>query len=185
MSTVVSIVKPRKLPIVTAGKLTPKLLVDFENGCYAYFANKQVLNKKLKVGCVMWGLQDTRVQVWYRTNHAAVDATGFNKFMADIHTNWLNASWEHKMKTLILASSQGNMPISDWVRLLESTNTVLIRTMELLTKNQIRNQIEMHVYPNTLIASKQAETHKIKEYAKFNNALKLINNTHIRSMTQM
>lgn len=164
-SMAVSIVEPGKLPIIMAGKLIPELLSNFENGCYAYFSNKQILDEKLKVGCIAWGLQDARVQVWYRMNQAAVDATGFDQFMKDIHANWLDAGWEHEVKLLILASSQGDMLVLDWVRLLESTNAVLIGTTELLLEEQIHNQIEMHMHPDTLIASKQAQTHTIKEYA--------------------
>lgn len=134
-STAVSIMEPGKPPIITAGKLTPALLTEFENGCYAYFANKQVLDEKLKVGRIAWGLQDARVKVWYRTNRAAVDTAGFDQFMKDVRTNWLDAGWEHEVKILILASSQGNMPISDWIRLLESTNTVLIGTAQLLSED--------------------------------------------------
>ena len=35
-----------KLPIVTSGELTPKLLADFENSCCAYFSMKDVDNNK-------------------------------------------------------------------------------------------------------------------------------------------
>lgn len=153
-STAVSIVEPGKPLIITVGKLTPKLLTNFENGCYTYFTNKQVLDEKLKVGQITWGLQDARVQVWYRTNCAAIDAVGFDKFMLNVHTNWLDAGWEHEVKILILASSQGNMPVSDWIRLLESTNAILIGTTELLTEEQIHNQIKTHMHLDTLITSK-------------------------------
>jgi hypothetical protein len=44
--------------------------------------------------------------------------------MKDVHAYWLDTSWEHEVKLLILASSQGNMPISDWIHLLEFTNVL-------------------------------------------------------------
>lgn len=180
-----SIVEPGKLPIVTTGKLTPELLTEFENRYYVYFLNKQVLDEKLKVGCITWGLQDAHIQVWYRTNQAMVDAAGFDAFMKTVCANWLEVGWEHEVKLAILSSSQGNMPISDWVRLLESINTVLIGTMVLLSEEQICNQIKTHMHPKTLIASNLAETHLIMDYTKFNNALKLIDDKCIGSKTQL
>jgi len=56
-----------KPPILTAGELTLELLADFKNGCYAYFSMKDVATDK-QVAKITWALQDTRVQVWYRTN---------------------------------------------------------------------------------------------------------------------
>lgn len=41
------------------------------------------------------------------------------------------------------------------------------------------------MHPDTLIAANHAETHLIKDYAKFNSALKLLNDARIRSASQM
>jgi len=56
-STAVYIGEQGKLPIVTAGKLTPDLLFDFENGAFSYFAYKDLPEEK-KVSHVAGGLQD-------------------------------------------------------------------------------------------------------------------------------
>lgn len=63
-------------PIISPGKLTPDLLFDFENGAYSYFSFKDVKPEK-EVSKVAGGLQDARVQTWYRLNRAAVNAAGF------------------------------------------------------------------------------------------------------------
>jgi hypothetical protein len=100
-----------KPPVITPGKLTPDLLFDFENGAYSYFSFKEVKPEK-EVAKVAGGLQDGRVQTWYRLNRAAIDAAGFNKFMKSIRTNWLDPGWEQEVKLFILGSSQGTKPIA-------------------------------------------------------------------------
>jgi hypothetical protein len=77
-----------KPPIVTTAELTPELLADFKNGCYMYFLMKDVAEDK-QVGKIAWGLQDARVQVWYRTNHDAINKGGFVKFMQSVRSHWL------------------------------------------------------------------------------------------------
>ena len=74
-----------KPPIMTPGDLTPELLANFENGCYAYFSMNDIDNNK-QVSKIAWGLQDARVQVWYRTNHEKVNKDGFKTFMKSVRT---------------------------------------------------------------------------------------------------
>jgi hypothetical protein len=54
-----------KPPVVTPGKITPDLLFDFKNGAYSYFSFKDVKPDK-EVAKMASGLQDARMQTWYR-----------------------------------------------------------------------------------------------------------------------
>ena len=56
-SNTVYIGKQGKPPVVTAGKLTPKLLFNFENSAYLYFSYKDLAKNK-QVSHVARGLQD-------------------------------------------------------------------------------------------------------------------------------
>jgi len=55
----------------------------------------------------------------YCLNRTKVDKAGFATFMKSIRENWLEAQ---EVKLLILASTQGDKPIVDWIMLVESTN---------------------------------------------------------------
>ena len=175
-------VEPGKLPVITSGELTPKLLADFENGCFAYFAWKDVAEDR-QVMKIAWGLQDARVQVWYRTDRDKINAAGFTAFMKSIRTQWLPAGWEHNVKCLILSSSQQNLPVADWIHLLESTNAVLVSTTSHLTSDQLRAHIETHLHPDTQIAAHLAETHLVIGYSAYVRALKFIDDTRLRQAT--
>jgi hypothetical protein len=169
-----------KLPIVTLGELTPELLADFENGCYAYFTNKD--KKTKQVAKIAWSLQDVRVQVQYRTNCETINNDGFQNFLQSVHSQWLAIGWEHDTKCIILSSSQGDRPVADWICLLESTNTVLVGTTSHLTTEQIHSHIKTHLHVDTLVTSHLAKVHLIKLYADFCKAIKLVDDTHLRNV---
>ena len=168
-----------KLPVITGGELTPELLADFENGCLTYFAWKDVA-ADWQVMKIAWGLQDAHMQVWYRADCDVINTAGFTAFMASIRKHWLPAGWEHNVKCVILSSSQGNSPVADWIRLLESTNAVLVSTTSHLETANLRNHIETHLHPDTQIAAHLAKTHLILDYATYVRAIKLINDVRIR-----
>ena len=115
-----------KPPVITLGRLTPDLLFDFENGAYSYFSFEDIKAEK-EVSKVAGGLQDGRIQTWYRLNRVAVDAMGFPMFMVHVRKSWLEPGWEQNVKLVILASHQGTTPISNWIMLLELTNALLNR----------------------------------------------------------
>ncbi|KIM79855.1 hypothetical protein PILCRDRAFT_10032 [Piloderma croceum F 1598] len=171
-----------KPPIITSGKLTPELLADFENGCFAYFAWKDVA-KDQQVMKIAWWLQDMRMQVWYRTNCDRINAASFPAFMALVRAQWLPAGWEHNVRCLILSSSQQNLPVVNWIRLLESTNAILVSTTSHLTSAHLHAHIETHLHADTQIAAHLAETHLVLEYAAYVHAIKLIDHNRIRQAT--
>ena len=129
---------------------------------------------------IAWGLLDTHVQVWYRGDRDAINTAGFTACMVSVSKHWLPAGWEHNMKCLILSSLQGNSPVADWIRLLESTNAVLVSTTSHLETANFCNHIETHLHPDTQIAAHLAKMHLILDYATYVRAIKLIDNAHIR-----
>jgi hypothetical protein len=126
-------------------------------------------------------LQDGHVQTWYRLNRATIDAASFIAFMKSVRTNWLDPRWEQEVKLLILGSSQGTKPIADWIMLVESTNALLLGHTCALSQNDLRNQIQSHIHPDTMTVSTTAELHLITDYEKYKPALKVIDDARIRA----
>jgi hypothetical protein len=102
-------------------------------------------------------------------------------FMASVRSQWLNPGWEQEVKLIILRSSQGSTPISDWIMLVESTNALLQGHACALSEADLHNHISSHIHPNTMIAATTAETHLIDDYEKYKWALKVIDNTRIHA----
>ena len=167
-------------PVITPGKLTPDLLFNFENGTYSYFSFKDVKPEK-EVSKVAGGLQDGRVQTWYRLNRAVADSAGFAAFMKSVRENWLEPGWEQEVKLLILGSAQGNKPIADWIMLVESTNALLTRHACALSTNDLRNHIQSHIHHDTMTTSTTAELHLITDFEKYKCTLKVIDDARIHA----
>jgi hypothetical protein len=179
-SSATCICEQGKPPVITPGRLTPDLLFDFENGAYSYFSFKDIKAER-EVSKVAGGLQDGRIQTWYRLNRVAVDAAGFPAFMAHVRESWLEPGWEQNVKLIILASHQGTTPISDWIMLLESTNALLNGHTCKLSDADLRNHIQSHIHPDTMTAATTAELHLIASYDKYKRSLKVVDNARIRA----
>ena len=179
-STAVYIGEQGKPPVVTAGKLTLDLLFDFENGAFSYFAYKDLPENK-RVFRVAGGLQDARVQTWYRLNRTAIDAAGFANFMTTVRANWLDPGWEQEVKLLILSSSQGSTPVSDWIMLLECTNALIKGTTCELNGAELHNHIQSHVHPDTMSAATHAELHLIATFPAYKRGLRTIDDARVRA----
>jgi len=178
-STTVYIGEQGRPPVVTAGKFTPDLLFDFKNGVCSYFAYKDLPENK-KVSHVAGGLQDAQVQTWYQLNRIAIDAAGFTNFMTTVRANWLDPGWEQEVKLLILSSSQGSMPVSNWIMLLECTNALIKGTTCELNDAKLRNHIQSHVHPDTMSAATHAELHLIVNFPAYKHGLRTINDACVR-----
>ena len=96
-------------------------------------------------GVLQCAKNQNHVQTWYRLNHAAIDAAGFNEFIKSICTNWLDLGWEQEVKLLILGSSQGMKPIADWIMLVESINALLLVHACVLSTNNLQHHIQSHL----------------------------------------
>jgi hypothetical protein len=101
--------------------------------------------------------------------------------MKSVHENWLDPGWEQEVKLLILSSSQGSKPISNWIMLVESTNALLLGHACALSTNDLRNHIQSHIHPDTMTACTTAELHLVTNYKKYKRALKVIDDACIRA----
>ena len=169
-----------KPPVITPGKLMPDLLFNFENGAYSYFSFKEIKPKK-EIAKVAGGLQDGCVQMWYRLNRTAINAVGFTAFMKSVCENWLDLGWEQEVKLLIVSSSQGSKPITDWIMLVESTNALLLGHACALSMNDLHNHIQSHIHPDTMTAATTAKLHLVTNYEKYKCMLKVINDACVRA----
>jgi hypothetical protein len=156
-----------------AGKLTPNLLFDFENGTYSYFSFKDVKPER-EVQKIAGGLQDGRIQTWYQFNYVKIDVAGFTAFMTAVYESWLKPGWQQEVKLLILNLSQGTTPVTDWIMLLESTNMMLEGHPCKLSTNSLHNHIQSHVHADTMTTSTQAKLYLEMNYEKYKCDLKVV-----------
>jgi hypothetical protein len=99
--------------ILTVGKITPKVLYNFADGCDAYFFHKQIAVDK-QVQAVILRLKDHRICDWYCPSKATIIAMTFVDFMSAVQKKLLQDGWEYNLNVKILSSTQGAKPFSKW-----------------------------------------------------------------------
>ena len=84
-----------RLPELSNGKISPKLVRDFKNHCLNYFINaKGRVDKDLKVSCILGCFKNNLVNDWISINCEHFTALPFPNFMAEFHSQWLPHDWE-------------------------------------------------------------------------------------------
>lgn len=95
--------------------------------------------------------------------------------------HWSEPGLEQEVKLVVLTSHQGNSAISNWIMLLESTNTLLNSHVCKLSDNNLHNHIQSHVHPDMMTAATTAELQLIASYDKYKCSFKVVDDARIRA----
>ena len=115
---------PKVAPTLTLGKVTPKVLHQWECSCKEYFRQKNITDKK-KVESILSRLLDFCIADWAKANEAQLKALDFLTFMGKLRAEALEKDWDRKIKLEILASKQGEHPFHEWAYGLLTHNALL------------------------------------------------------------
>jgi hypothetical protein len=92
------VTSPNKLPILTAGVITPEVLRRFENACRSYFISKDGLEPEDYVKKMAGAFQDDLISDWYWTSADRFNAMSFETFMDEVKEKWLKSRWEGTLR---------------------------------------------------------------------------------------
>ncbi|KIM73371.1 hypothetical protein PILCRDRAFT_81196 [Piloderma croceum F 1598] len=84
---------PSKVPILTAGDISPAVMRQFEHSCQNYFIHKKIIADD-QVLLIIRGILDNCVSDWISTKRDCLIALSFDTFMINFHTNYLAEDWE-------------------------------------------------------------------------------------------
>jgi hypothetical protein len=133
-----------KLPIITAGTLTPEAVRSWEKGCKQYFLIKKI-DAAQQVPYVAWNLQDARIHEWYDNDSDRLDKLSFADFVADLRKVWLPSDWDDTLREKMLCNVQGSRAFHDWAVEVENQNTMLKGTPSHLQLASLRWHLEAHM----------------------------------------
>ena len=105
MSSKIAFVKhpvTKHCPILTAGDISPKALVDLVDAHNEYFIAKDIDNKD-KVKKILGGFKDVHICDWITSDRERLLTLDYSAFMAELCTNYLPADWEDNVRTEILS----------------------------------------------------------------------------------
>ena len=115
MSTLAATVDPTsaKAPVLTAGDISPTVMMDFENTTQDFFVAKSVPMEK-QIAMVILGLKDIHIYDWIAADCAYLVALPFADFMKELRANYLHQDWEDQVQNDILTLTLANTKITFW-----------------------------------------------------------------------
>lgn len=155
-----------KPPILTLGKVTPKALNNFADGCEAYFFHKQVAVDK-QVQVVVLGIKDHHMRDWYRTSKATIIVMPFADFMTAVQTKLLKDGWQYGLNVEILSSTQGTKLFSEWETEIGAANSLLMGSTYYITQQAIRSHLTANMNAELALDCDGAKTWDIATYDKW------------------
>ena len=131
---------PTKVPVPTAGDITPAVMRQYENVCNNYFVHKKIPGDD-QVSMIIGGLLDTRVADWIDADHVHIIDLSFADFMDEFRHAYLEEDWEEDTHHDVLGMSQGSNSFWDYVVSLQSKNFLLCGTTSHLSDEQLCHQL--------------------------------------------
>ena len=143
-STMATVEHPvmKHCPILTAGEVTPKALVDLTDAHNEYFIAKDIEDKD-KVKKILGGFKCVHIRDWIACERACLLALSYKVFMEELRASYLPPDWEETVCTQILGMRmKPNIKFWDWVQEMRALNIILHGTDSHLSDEALRNQLE-------------------------------------------
>jgi hypothetical protein len=114
---------PSKVPILSAGDISPQVMRQFEHGCMNFFIQKVIPNDQ--VSLIIGSIMDTCVNDWIVSDRDCLVALPFSAFMSEFRLNYLAEDWEEDTLHELLAMTQGTSSFWDYAIAIHSKNSLL------------------------------------------------------------
>lgn len=135
-------------PILTAGEVTPKALVDLTDAHNEFFIAKDIEDKD-KVKKILGGFKCVHIRDWIACERARLLTLSYEAFMAEVRSSYLPPDWEETVRTQILGMQMKSTDkFWDWVQEMRALNIVLRGTDSHLSDDALRNQLEASLEPS-------------------------------------
>lgn len=137
-------------PILTAGDVTPKSLIDLEDAHNEYFIAKDIVDAD-KVKKILGGFKCVHIRNWIASERARILLLPYADFMKELRANYLPPDWEETVRAQILGMKMGKSDkFWDWCQEMRAINIILRGTPSHLSDIALRNQLEAALEPSLL-----------------------------------
>ena len=133
-------------PMITDGKLSPKIIWEFEIRCNVYFMNiKGGVADDQKVRKLLGSFKNTLIQDWMSTKSNRLIQLSFTDFMNEFRERWLPTNWERNVLTQMLGAhlDPTKQTIEAWASQIPSHNVSLCKTKSHMTEEALHHQLEI------------------------------------------
>ena len=115
---------PSKVPILSAGDISPQVMRQFEHGCMNFFIHKKVIPDD-QVSLIIGSIMDSRVNNWIVSDRDHLVALPFSAFMSEFRLNYLAEDWEEDTLHELLSMTQGTSSFWDYTVTIQYKNSLL------------------------------------------------------------
>jgi hypothetical protein len=154
---------PSKVPILTAGDISPAVMRQFEHACLNNFIHKKVVPDD-QVSLIVGGLMDNRVTDWIGSDWERIVSLPFVAFMIEFCANYLAEDWEEETLRELLSMTQGSSSFWDYAVAVQSKNSLLCNTVSHLPDDKLRHQLGAGM---EIRLSKKVSSEKVNKVADF------------------
>lgn len=131
---------PSKVPILTAGDISPAVMRQFEHACLNYFIHKKIVADD-QVPIILGSLLDHHVTDWISADRDRIVALPFVAFMIEFRTNYLAEDWEEDTLCELLSMTQGGSTFWDYAVAIQANNSLLQGTTSHLPDDKLQHQL--------------------------------------------
>ena len=165
-------VTTKHCPILTAGDISPKVLVDLTDAHNKFFLAKEIADMD-KVKKILGGFRCVHIHDWISCEREHLCTLSYAAFMAELCENYLPPDWEESVHTQILGMQmRKNVKFWDWSQEMCALNIVLRGTDSHLTNVALHNQLEASLEPSLCTYCSHEKLHKVTDLKKWIQAVK-------------
>ena len=159
-------------PVLTAGDISPKVLVDLTDAHNEYFLAKEIADAD-KVKKILGGFRCVHIRDWISCERERLVNLSYAEFMSELRENYLPPDWEDSVRAQILAMQmRRNVKFWDWCQEMRALNIVLRGTASHLDDTALRNQLEASLEPGLRTYCSHKKLNKVTDLKKWVQAVK-------------
>lgn len=166
---------------MTDGKMTPKIIRDFEMHCTTYFMNaKDGVPEDQKVTKILGCFNNALVADWAYTERERLRKLSFDNFMKELRKRWLPYNWEQLIRIQMLGThlDPAKHRFESWASQIMSHNISLRNTLSFLTDDKMRTQLEIMLDVELQTLAHAQKVSEITDLHDWMEAIEEVDNQH-------
>ena len=175
MSSIIAAVEhltSKHCPVLTAGDISPKVLIDLTDAHNEYFLAKEIADAD-KVKKILGGFQCMHIRDWISCKRKHLVTLSYVEFMSELHENYLPPDWKDSVRAQILAMQMHkNIKFWDWCQEMHMLNIILHGMDSHLDDMALRNQLEASLEPGLRTYCSHKKLNKVTNLKKWVQAVK-------------
>ena len=173
---------------MTKGKITPKIVREFESHCTHYFINaKDGIPDEKKVMKILGCFEESVIDDWTSTHQARLIKMTFPEFMKEFRKRWLPHNWEKTVRNEMLGThlNPDIHRFETWAAQIMAHNVSLRETSSFMTDEALRTQLEIMLDTDLQITAHEEKADEITDLQEWMTRITEIDNKRQKEMKRI